>query len=109
MMIIMFSGAFLIPYVIMLCLAGIPLFLMELTLGQFSGLGPVSAWRASPAFKGKHPARHILIDMAFFIYLWCVIIAHTSMGSFNQIVVGLNWKSWTRSHSSSDRSCLPSI
>jgi len=43
----------LIPYVIMLVLCGIPLFFMELSLGQFAGLGPVTAWRAVPVFKGE--------------------------------------------------------
>lgn len=47
------GGAFLIPYLIMLVLCGIPLFMMELSFGQFAGLGPVTAWRAVPAFKGN--------------------------------------------------------
>ena len=33
-------GAFLIPYVIMLSLVGLPLFFMELSFGQFASLGP---------------------------------------------------------------------
>ena len=47
------SGAFLIPYVIMLFLVGIPIFYMEVAFGQFSSLGPVSAWKMSPLFKGN--------------------------------------------------------
>nr|XP_026691008.1 sodium-dependent proline transporter-like [Ciona intestinalis] len=46
------GGAFLIPYIIMLCLCGIPLFMMELSFGQFAGLGPITAWRSVPIFKG---------------------------------------------------------
>merc|ERR1739838_554479 len=46
------GGAFLIPYLIMLIVCGIPLFFMELSFGQFCGLGPVTAWRAVPILKG---------------------------------------------------------
>ena len=47
------AGAFLIPYVIMLLITGIPLFFMELAFGQFSSRGPITAWRSVPLFKGE--------------------------------------------------------
>lgn len=47
------EGAFLIPYLIMLGLAGIPIFLLEVSLGQFASQGPVSVWKAIPALQGK--------------------------------------------------------
>lgn len=37
----------------MLGIAGIPIFLMEVVLGQFSSQGPVSVWKAIPALQGK--------------------------------------------------------
>lgn len=46
-------GAFLIPYLTMLALAGIPIFLLEVSLGQFASQGPVSVWKAIPALQGK--------------------------------------------------------
>jgi solute carrier family 6 amino acid transporter-like protein 5/7/9/14 len=36
----LFSGAFLIPYVIFLVLCGLPLFFMEVSYGQFASLSP---------------------------------------------------------------------
>ncbi|KAK2168569.1 hypothetical protein LSH36_16g14044 [Paralvinella palmiformis] len=46
------GGAFLVPYFLFLFLCGLPLFYMELILGQFSSLSPVSVWKLCPLFKG---------------------------------------------------------
>jgi len=48
------EASFLIPYVIILVLAGLPLFFLELALGQFSSLGPISVWKLLPLFKGTY-------------------------------------------------------
>jgi hypothetical protein len=46
-------GAFLIPYIIMLIFGGLPLFYMELALGQFQRCGCLTVWkRICPALKG---------------------------------------------------------
>ncbi len=44
------GGAFLIPFVIMLCLIGIPMLYMESALGQYGGTGPITIWKVSPLF-----------------------------------------------------------
>lgn len=50
---IQFSGAFLLPYSIMLVVGGIPLFYMELALGQHNRKGAITCWgRLVPLFKG---------------------------------------------------------
>jgi hypothetical protein len=47
------GGAFLIPYVVMLLIGGLPMFYMELALGQFHKSGCISIWRQiCPMFKG---------------------------------------------------------
>ena len=46
------GGSFLIPYAVMLICAGLPLFFLEMSIGQFSSLGPISIWRAVPFFRG---------------------------------------------------------
>ena len=47
------GGAFLFPYIICCLVIGFPLFLIELSLGQFSAMGPAHLWaNLSPLFKG---------------------------------------------------------
>ncbi|XP_053849817.1 LOW QUALITY PROTEIN: sodium-dependent serotonin transporter-like [Vidua macroura] len=47
------GGAFLIPYTLMAIFGGVPLFYMELALGQFHRTGAIPIWkRICPIFKG---------------------------------------------------------
>ncbi|KAK7600886.1 hypothetical protein V9T40_008327 [Parthenolecanium corni] len=46
------GGAFLVPYALMLVFGAVPLFYMELILGQYNRQGPISVWRICPIFKG---------------------------------------------------------
>ena len=48
------GGAFFIPYLIMLTFVGLPLFFMELSLGQFTSNGPLTCWEFAPIFRGKY-------------------------------------------------------
>lgn len=51
----LFTGAFLLPYCVMLVVGGIPLFYMELALGQFSRKGAITCWgRVCPLLKGNN-------------------------------------------------------
>nr|XP_057925838.1 sodium- and chloride-dependent GABA transporter 1 [Doryrhamphus excisus] len=62
------GGAFLVPYLTMLVLCGIPLLLMEFAIGQFTGLGPVHALaKACPLLKGVGLAT-VVISYVFCTY-----------------------------------------
>jgi SNF family Na+-dependent transporter len=47
-------GAFFIPYCIALAFLGVPIFLLELGIGQFSSSGPFTCWKYSPIFTGMY-------------------------------------------------------
>ncbi|GAB0098904.1 Transporter [Sergentomyia squamirostris] len=80
------GGAFLIPYCIMLLLGGLPLFYMELALGQFHRCGCLSIWkRICPALKGVGYAI-CLIDIYMGMYYntiigWAVYYLFASFSS----------------------------
>lgn len=46
------GGAFLVPYLLFATTVAMPLFLMEISFGQFASLSPITIWRICPLFKG---------------------------------------------------------
>uniref|UniRef100_A0A6Q2XKS9 Transporter n=1 Tax=Esox lucius TaxID=8010 RepID=A0A6Q2XKS9_ESOLU len=83
------GGAFLIPYLIMLCLAGIPIFLLEVSLGQFASQGPVSVWKAIPALQGCGIAM-LIISVLIAIY-YNIIMCWTLYYLFASLKGSLPW------------------
>lgn len=47
------AGAFLVPYLLFMVIAGMPLFYMELALGQFNREGAAGIWKICPVLKGN--------------------------------------------------------
>ncbi|XP_017781709.1 PREDICTED: sodium-dependent noradrenaline transporter-like isoform X1 [Nicrophorus vespilloides] len=67
------GGAFLIPYTLMMIFGAVPLFYMELILGQYNRQGPISVWRICPLFKG---VGFCAVLVAFYVsFYYNVIIA----------------------------------
>ncbi|XP_076287813.1 sodium- and chloride-dependent glycine transporter 2 isoform X2 [Lasioglossum baleicum] len=70
------GGAFLIPFTIMLVIAGLPLMFMELSLGQYASLGPVAAYkRFCPLLRGLGYGM-VLVSSVVMLY-YNLIIAWT--------------------------------
>uniref|UniRef100_A0A8C3HK31 Transporter n=1 Tax=Chrysemys picta bellii TaxID=8478 RepID=A0A8C3HK31_CHRPI len=87
------GGAFLIPYLMMLALAGIPIFFLEVSLGQFASQGPVSVWKAIPALQGCGIAM-LIISVLIAIY-YNIIMCYTLFYLFASFVRVLPWASCT--------------
>ncbi|KAI0235333.1 Sodium- and chloride-dependent glycine transporter 1 [Lamellibrachia satsuma] len=83
------GGAFLIPYVLMLAMVGLPLFYMELAFGQYASLGPITIWRVSPLFKGIGYSM-VVLTLIVSIY-YNVIMAFTIHYLFASFTSTLPW------------------
>ncbi|XP_046737501.1 sodium-dependent dopamine transporter [Diprion similis] len=84
------GGAFLVPYCIMLVVGGIPLFYMELALGQFNRKGAITCWgRLVPLLKGIGYAVALI---AFYVdFYYNVIIAWALRYFFASFAAMLPW------------------
>jgi len=85
------GGAFLIPYTVMNLIAGIPLFLMEMSIGQFSSSGVVKVWRLSPLFQGIGYA--MVCVSAILAPYYNLIIAWSLVYLFSSFTTTLPWAS----------------
>ncbi|XP_059152589.1 sodium- and chloride-dependent taurine transporter-like isoform X2 [Physella acuta] len=55
------GGAFLVPYFIAVFLGGIPMFFLEVALGQFMSEGGIGPWKIAPLFKGIGYATAVIV------------------------------------------------
>ncbi|KAH3883274.1 sodium-dependent dopamine transporter-like [Dreissena polymorpha] len=85
------GGAFLIPYGLMLVFGGVPLFFMELALGQFYRTGAITCWgRICPLFKGIGWA---VVLIAFYTdFFYNVVIAWALHFFFASFTKTLPWE-----------------
>ncbi|KAM6140427.1 LOW QUALITY PROTEIN: sodium-dependent proline transporter-like [Pterocles gutturalis] len=75
------GGVFLIPYFIMLLVTGLPLFLMELSLGQYGAAGPITVWKCCPLLKVFGVAMLIVSSLVSLYYNVIIAWAFYYLGS----------------------------
>ncbi|XP_057185642.1 sodium- and chloride-dependent GABA transporter 2 [Triplophysa rosa] len=64
------GGAFFIPYLIFLFTCGIPVFFLEISLGQYTSQGGITCWRKiSPLFEGIGYATQVIVALLNFYYI----------------------------------------
>uniref|UniRef100_A0A8D8PZB4 Transporter n=2 Tax=Cacopsylla melanoneura TaxID=428564 RepID=A0A8D8PZB4_9HEMI len=86
------GGAFLIPFMVMLILEGIPLFLIELGIGQKMRLGSLGVWNTIHPWLGGVGISSCLVT--FFVALYYnVIITWCFFYLFNSFSSSLPWAS----------------
>ena len=62
------GGAFLLPYLVSLVVIGMPLFVLEVAIGQYSNMGPINSYKnMAPLFQGKSCEQPIVIRNQFII------------------------------------------
>ncbi|KAL9950885.1 hypothetical protein ACROYT_G043456 [Oculina patagonica] len=86
------GASFLIPYFLTLITCGIPLFYLELALGQYLSLGPVKAWAVvCPVLKGLGI---VTVITSFFISVYYnVVIAWSLNYLYHSFAPDVPWKS----------------
>ncbi|CAN7992033.1 unnamed protein product, partial [Ixodes hexagonus] len=77
------GGVFLIPYLLMLIFGALPLFYMELVLGQYNRQGPISVWKLCPLFKGKLLCGAVLAGVGY-----CSVLVSWYVSFYYNVIIG---------------------
>ncbi|XP_006917226.1 sodium-dependent dopamine transporter [Pteropus alecto] len=83
------GGAFLVPYLFFMVIAGMPLFYMELALGQFNREGAAGVWKICPVLKGV--GFTVILISLYVGFFYNVIIAWALHYLFSSFAVALPW------------------
>ncbi|KAL5021739.1 hypothetical protein ScPMuIL_000894 [Solemya velum] len=94
------GGAFIIPYFTVLIFGAVPIFFMELSLGQFHREGPINVWKIVPLFKGIGYAACFMAYIVAFYYN--VVIGWAFYYLFSSFTTNLPWTSCNNSWNSAD-------
>ncbi|CAH2070966.1 unnamed protein product, partial [Iphiclides podalirius] len=86
------GGAFLIPFFLMMILIGLPLFYLELYIGQFTSYGPLKAFAAiGPFYTGLGYCTLVVISLISIYYM--IIVAWTLFYTIVSLAGNLDWGS----------------
>ncbi|KAK4300372.1 hypothetical protein Pmani_027416 [Petrolisthes manimaculis] len=85
------GGAFLLPYFLITVFGALPLFFMELVLGQYNRQGPITVWKICPFFRG---VGYCAVLVAYFVsFYYNVIIAWSIHFVYASFSYELPWTS----------------
>ncbi|XP_066520140.1 solute carrier family 6 member 11a [Hoplias malabaricus] len=88
------GGAFFIPYILYLMTCGIPLFILEISLGQYTSQGGITCWtKICPLFEGLGYASQIIIVYGSITYI--VIMVWAFLYLLSAFSLELPWASCT--------------
>ncbi|CAN9515550.1 unnamed protein product [Ophioblennius macclurei] len=67
------GGVFLIPYLLFVFIGGIPVFFLEIAVGQFMKQGGVAAWNIAPLFKGLGLSSMVIVFFCNTYYIMILV------------------------------------
>ncbi|XP_071374686.1 sodium- and chloride-dependent GABA transporter 2-like [Centroberyx affinis] len=95
------GGVFLVPYVLFLFTCGIPLFFLEISLGQLTSQGGITCWRKiCPLFEGLGYGN--LMIMLYTVMYYIVILAWAFLYLFSSFNTELPWANCNNSWNTED-------
>ncbi|XP_078143767.1 sodium- and chloride-dependent GABA transporter 2-like [Centroberyx gerrardi] len=95
------GGVFLVPYVLFLFTCGIPLFFLEISLGQLTGQGGITCWRKiCPLFEGLGYGNQMI--MLYTVMYYIVILAWAFLYLFSSFNTELPWANCNNSWNTED-------
>ncbi|XP_063869665.1 sodium- and chloride-dependent glycine transporter 2-like [Scylla paramamosain] len=94
------GGAFLIPYLIMVSLVGVPLFFLESSVGQFTSSGLLTLYSVAPMFRGVGYAKMLVNLLASGYY--GMVVAYPLVFLVYSFATTVPWSScdnyWNTAH-----------
>ncbi|CAB3410982.1 unnamed protein product [Caenorhabditis bovis] len=97
------GGSFLVVYAIFFCLAAVPIFIMEVTIGQYVQKGAMEMWLMCPLFRGVGIGNVVIAFMC--IAYFCVIVAWALFYMISSIATVFPWETCTNYWNNAD-TCL---
>uniref|UniRef100_A0A8C4ETS0 Transporter n=1 Tax=Dicentrarchus labrax TaxID=13489 RepID=A0A8C4ETS0_DICLA len=95
------GGVFLVPYVLVLFTCGIPIFFLEVSLGQLTAQGGITCWRKiCPLFEGLGYGSQVIL--LYYAMYYIVILAWASCYLFSTFHTILPWASCNNTWNTKD-------
>ncbi|CAH2312783.1 sodium- and chloride-dependent creatine transporter 1-like [Pelobates cultripes] len=90
------GGVFLIPYLLIVFVGGIPVFFLEIALGQFMKQGGIAAWNIAPLFKGLGFASMVIVFFCNTYYIMILVwglyyLVHSFTNTLPWATCGHSW------------------
>lgn len=99
------GGAFFIPYIIMCIFGGIPIFFLELSLGQFMKAGGIACWDLVPLFRGVGISSAVCVFLCNVYYI--MVLAWAIFYMIQSFTTNLPWENCDNPWSNSTTCYVP--
>ncbi|VDO78136.1 unnamed protein product [Onchocerca flexuosa] len=96
------TGSFLVVYLLFFSLGALPVFIMEITIGQYAQRGAMEIWNLCPLFKGVGIGNVVIAFMC--IAYFCVISSWSIFYMINSVTSVFPWE--TCNNWWNDKTCI---